>query len=69
MRSYREYCPIARASEIVAERWTPLLVRNLLHGCTTFAVAAGAIQVSGRPDLARRLPDWNRLATTGSNAR
>jgi DNA-binding HxlR family transcriptional regulator len=36
MRSYREYCPIARASEILAERWTPLVVRNLLFGGHTF---------------------------------
>ena len=25
--SYRQYCPIARASEILAERWNPLIVR------------------------------------------
>ncbi len=33
---YRQFCPIARSSELLAERWTPVIVRNLLNGCGTF---------------------------------
>ncbi len=36
MKSYGQYCPIARTSELFAERWTPIIVRNLLAGCATF---------------------------------
>ena len=36
MRTYGQYCPIARASEIFAERWTPLIVRNIHAGCSTY---------------------------------
>jgi DNA-binding HxlR family transcriptional regulator len=36
VRSYDQYCPIARSSELLAERWTPIIVRNLLNGCRTF---------------------------------
>lgn len=36
MRSYGQFCPIARSSELLAERWTPVIVRNLLNGCHTF---------------------------------
>jgi DNA-binding HxlR family transcriptional regulator len=36
VRSYGQFCPIARTSELLAERWTPLIVRNLLNGCRTF---------------------------------
>jgi len=36
VRNYGQYCPIARSSEILAERWTPIIVRNLLRGCHTF---------------------------------
>jgi len=51
----QQFCPIARASEIFAERWTPIIVRNLLLGCTTFnALAAGAPGIS-RSVLAQRL--------------
>jgi DNA-binding HxlR family transcriptional regulator len=43
MRTYGQYCPIARASEILTERWTPIIVRNLMAGCTTFGeISAGA---------------------------
>lgn len=31
------FCPITRASEIFATRWTPIIVRNLLLGCSTFS--------------------------------
>jgi DNA-binding HxlR family transcriptional regulator len=34
--SYRQFCPIARASEILGERWTFIIIRNLLIGCRTF---------------------------------
>ena len=40
MRSYGQFCPIARASEILAERWTPIIIRNVLLGCVTFNAIA-----------------------------
>ncbi len=36
MADYGQFCPIARSSELLAERWTPIIVRNLLNGCRTF---------------------------------
>src|SRR5256885_11593972 len=36
VRSYGQYCPIARGAEIFAERWTPIIVRNILMGSATF---------------------------------
>ncbi len=33
---YFQYCPIAAAAEIIAERWTPLILRGLLSGSTRF---------------------------------
>jgi DNA-binding HxlR family transcriptional regulator len=57
VRTYGQYCPIARASEILAERWTPIIVRNLLLGATTFGeIADGAPGIS-RTLLAYRLRD------------
>ncbi|MFW6204953.1 MAG: FAD-binding protein [Actinomycetota bacterium] len=55
MRTYGQYCPIARGSEILAERWTPIILRNVLLGCRTFnEIAAGAPGLS-RALLTRRL--------------
>lgn len=36
MRGYGQYCPIALAAEIFAERWTPIIIRNLYLGCARF---------------------------------
>jgi len=41
---YEQFCPLARASEVLAERWTLLVVRELLLGPQRFS------------DLRRRLP-------------
>jgi DNA-binding HxlR family transcriptional regulator len=60
VRSYGQYCPIARASEILAERWTPLVVRNILFGATTFnSIARGVPQMS-RSMLVTRLAELER---------
>ena len=34
---YGQFCPIAKAAEIVAERWTPLVVAEMLAGSTHFS--------------------------------
>ena len=36
MKSYGQFCPVAKASEIFAERWTPLIIRELIMGCRRF---------------------------------
>ena len=47
MQDYGQYCPIARTSELLAERWTPIIVRNLLNGCRTFSeIRQGAPGIS-----------------------
>lgn len=56
MATYGQYfCPITRASEIFATRWTPLVVRNLLQGCTTFSEIRDAAPGIPRSLLAERL--------------
>jgi FAD/FMN-containing dehydrogenase/DNA-binding HxlR family transcriptional regulator len=60
VRSYGQFCPIARASEVLAERWTPIILRNLLLGCRTFnEIAAGAPMLS-RALLTKRLRELER---------
>lgn len=60
VRDYGQYCPIARSSELLAERWTPIIVRNLLNGCRTFnEIRQGAPGVSTAL-LAQRLEALER---------
>jgi DNA-binding HxlR family transcriptional regulator len=71
MRTYGQYCPIARAAEILAERWTPIILRNLLLGATTFGeIADGAPGIS-RTLLAYRLKELEHagVITTTRGAR
>ena len=60
VRTYREYCPIARASEVLAERWTPLVVRNLLCGCRRFSEIARGVPAMSRSLLIKRLRELER---------
>lgn len=55
MRTYGQYCPIARTSELFAERWTPILIRNLLAGCKTFGELMDGAPGISRALLAQRL--------------
>ena len=36
MSSYGQFCPIAKASEVLGERWTHLIIRELGAGSETF---------------------------------
>lgn len=35
-KGYGQYCPITRAMEVLGERWSMLIVRDLLCGATRF---------------------------------
>jgi DNA-binding HxlR family transcriptional regulator len=66
VRTYGQYCPIARGAEIFAERWTPLIIRNLWLGCGTFGeILEGAPGLS-RTLLSQRLKHLQRLGIVES---
>jgi DNA-binding HxlR family transcriptional regulator len=61
VHGYQQYCPIARATEVLGERWTFIIVRNLLLGCDTFTeIEAGAPGIP-RSTLTARLRHLERL--------
>jgi DNA-binding HxlR family transcriptional regulator len=66
VRTYGQYCPIARGAEIFAERWTPLIIRNLHLGCGSFSeILEGAPGLS-RTLLSERLKQLERLGVVES---
>ena len=66
VRTYGQYCPIARGAEIFAERWTPLIIRNLHLGCESFSeILAGAPGLS-RTLLSQRLKQLERFGVVRS---
>jgi DNA-binding HxlR family transcriptional regulator len=69
VRTYGQYCPIARGAEIFAERWTPLIIRNLYLGCGSFSeILEGAPGLS-RTLLSQRLKDLEGVGIVESAPR
>jgi DNA-binding HxlR family transcriptional regulator len=66
MRTYGQYCPIARGAEIFAERWTPLIIRNLYLGCASFSEILRGAPGLPRTVLSQRLKQLQRLAIVAS---
>jgi DNA-binding HxlR family transcriptional regulator len=55
MRSYGQYCPVAKAAELLADRWTVLIVRDLLLGVSHFNDLGRGLPGISRALLAQRL--------------
>jgi DNA-binding HxlR family transcriptional regulator len=55
MHLYGQYCPIARAAEILADRWTVLIVRELLADVRRFNELERGLPHMSRTLLAERL--------------
>ena len=55
MRTYAQYCPIVRAIEVLGERWTLLIVREMLTGSRRFNDMIRGLPGLSRALLARRL--------------
>lgn len=54
-RSYRQFCALARTMDVVGERWTLLVVRELLLGPRRYGELLSALQGMGTNLLAARL--------------
>jgi DNA-binding HxlR family transcriptional regulator len=52
---YGQFCPVAKASEIFAARWTPLALRELMAGMHTFNDIDRGLPLISRAVLVRRL--------------
>ena len=37
MTGYGQFCPVAKATEVIGEKWTLLVLRELLLGTTRFS--------------------------------
>ena len=55
MKGYGQFCPVAVASEIFAERWTPLILRELFTGSRRFNEIRSGMPLISRTLLSQRL--------------
>lgn len=56
-KGYGQYCPIARAAEILTERWVPLVVRELCCGSTRFSQLQAGLPRMSSALLSARLKE------------
>ena len=57
MRSYGQFCPVAKAAELFCERWTALILRDLAAGATRFAQLKRGVPLASPTLLSRRLKE------------
>jgi DNA-binding HxlR family transcriptional regulator len=55
MSSYGQFCPVAQALELVGERWTLLIIRELLCGNYRFSELMHGVPLISRSLLSQRL--------------
>jgi DNA-binding HxlR family transcriptional regulator len=60
MPDYGRYCPVAIGSDIIADRWTPLIIRELILGNTRFNEIARGLPGISRSLLVQRLKHLER---------
>lgn len=68
MKSYGEYCPIAMGSEAIGDRWTPLVLRELISGAERFSEIHRGVPRMSRTLLAQRLKQLERLGVVERRA-
>jgi len=54
---YGQFCPVAKAAELLGERWTLLIVRELVFGATRFSEMQRALSHISPTMLTRRLKE------------
>lgn len=60
MEGYGQFCPVSKAAEVVCQRWTPLILRELLVGSTRFNEIRRGVPMCSPALLSKRLKDLER---------
>ncbi len=55
MKSYGQFCPIAKAAELFCERWTALVIRNIAVGAHRFSEIHRGVPLMSATLLSQRL--------------
>jgi DNA-binding HxlR family transcriptional regulator len=69
MKGYGQFCPVAKAAEVFAERWTPLVLRELVCGSHRFNHLHRGVPLMSRTLLAQRLAQLEDAGIVRSEAR
>ncbi|WP_428609271.1 winged helix-turn-helix transcriptional regulator [Sedimenticola sp.] len=62
MKAYGQFCPLAQATQLLCERWTLLVIRELIAGSTRFSTLQKGVPLMSPSLLSKRL---KQLAEAG----
>ena len=68
MHGYGQFCPVAVACEVFAERWTPLILRELFAGSRRFSEIRRGMPLISRALLTQRLRHLEDVGVIDSRA-
>jgi DNA-binding HxlR family transcriptional regulator len=60
VEGYGQFCPVSKAAEVICQRWTPLILRELLVGSTRFNDIRRGVPTCSPALLSKRLKDLER---------
>jgi DNA-binding HxlR family transcriptional regulator len=69
MSGYGQFCPVAKALEVVGERWSLLVIRELLCGSYRFGEIMHGLPLISRSVLAQRLKSLEQAGLVERQAR
>jgi DNA-binding HxlR family transcriptional regulator len=67
MKGYGQFCPVAKAAEILNERWTLLIIRELLGGSSRFNKLRRGVPLMSSSLLSQRLKSLERVGVVERN--
>lgn len=60
MRRYGQFCPVAKTAEVLCQRWTALILRNLCWGATRFSELQRGVPMMSPTLLSQRLKELEK---------
>lgn len=64
---YGQFCPVAKAAEILATRWTPLILREMICGSSRFNEIHRGVPLMPRALLSKRLKELQAAGVVERN--
>ncbi len=68
MTGYGQFCPVSKAAEVICQRWTPLILRELLVGSTRFNEIRRGVPTCSPALLSTRLKELERAGVVERTA-
>lgn len=66
-KGYGQFCPVAKAAEVLGDRWNPLVLREMLYGNCHFNDISRGVPLMSRALLVQRLKELEKLGIVVSH--